>query len=194
MLICFGDSNTWGANPLGGRHAESQRWPTLLADQLNMSVKAEGQPGRTLQASRPEFGVIPDRARWQKALRQHPAIIILALGINDLAAGASAEEASGALALYLEDHQALSPQSQLLVIAPAPLGQLTANWRALFGGKEAESHKLVSLWQRCCAARGVAMLDITPLLSPLADGLHWSVDDHQRIADAVGQLINPHGV
>ncbi len=99
-----------------------------------------------------------------------------------------------ALALYLEDHQALSPQSQLLVIAPAPLGQLTANWRALFGGKEAESHKLVSLWQRCCAARGVAMLDITPLLSPLADGLHWSVDDHQRIADAVGQLINPHGV
>ena len=194
MLICFGDSNTWGANPLGGRHAESQRWSTLLADQLNMPVKAEGQPGRTLLASRPEFGVIPDRARWQKALRQHPAIIILALGINDLAAGASAEEASGALALYLEDHQALSPQSQLLVIAPAPLGQLTANWRALFGGKEAESHKLVSLWQRCCAARSVAMLDITPLISPLADGLHWSVDDHQRIADAVGQLINPHGV
>lgn len=194
MLICFGDSNTWGANPLGGRHAESQRWSTLLANQLNMPVKAEGQPGRTLLASRPEFGVIPDRARWQKALRQHPAIIILALGINDLAAGASAEEASGALALYLEDHQALSPQSQLLVIAPTPLGQLTANWRALFGGKEAESHKLVSLWQCCCAARSVAMLDITPLLSPLADGLHWSVDDHQRIADAVGQLINPHGV
>ena len=194
MLICFGDSNTWGANPLGGRHAESPRWPTLLAKQLNMPVKAEGQPGRTLLASRVEFGVMPDRARWQKALQQHPAIIILALGINDLAAGASAEEASAALELYLDEHPRLSPQSQLLVMAPAPLGQLTANWRALFGGKEAESRKLTPLWQRGCAARGVTMLDITPLLTPSADGLHWSVEDHQRIADAVGRLINPHAV
>lgn len=194
MLICFGDSNTWGANPLGGRHAESQRWPTLLANKLKMQVKAEGQPGRTLLASRPEFGVIPDRARWQKALQRHPATIILALGINDLAAGASAEEAATALELYLDDHGRIAPQSQLLVIAPAPLGKLTANWKALFGDKEEESHKLVPLWQTTCTTRGVAMLDISALLTPSADGLHWNVEDHRRIADAIGGLINPRGV
>ena len=39
-LLCFGDSNTFGTNPKGGRHAWNTRWPGRL------QVLSEGN-GRT---------------------------------------------------------------------------------------------------------------------------------------------------
>lgn len=185
MLLCFGDSNTWGANPLGGRHPQKQRWPNILAGLMMKPLTAEGQPGRTLAASNPDLGVTPDRARWQQTLATSPEYIVLALGINDLAAGASPRQALMALADYVADYRQITPLSRLIVMAPAALGLLSAPWQRLFGGMEPASGELSVLWHAYCQREGIPLLDVTPLLSPSADGLHWNGEDHQLIATAL---------
>ena len=33
-ILCFGDSNTHGTNPVGPRYGEDERWPALLQAML----------------------------------------------------------------------------------------------------------------------------------------------------------------
>ena len=53
-IVCYGDSNTWGAIPMPsraelGRFAPADRWPGVLRDKLGPShtVIEEGLNGRT---------------------------------------------------------------------------------------------------------------------------------------------------
>lgn len=48
-ILCFGDSNTFGTNPKGGRHAWNTRWPGRLQVLLGPEyyVIEEGMGGRT---------------------------------------------------------------------------------------------------------------------------------------------------
>ena len=52
-----------------------------------------GLPGRTLTHAVPALGLQGGLADWQSVLAQPMAGYVLALGINELAAGASAEQA-----------------------------------------------------------------------------------------------------
>ncbi len=72
MLLCFGDSNTWGFTPQGGRYVAELRWPNRLASQLGVALNAQGQPGRTLIAERRELGLCSGLHAWQEALRMAP--------------------------------------------------------------------------------------------------------------------------
>ena len=48
-ILCFGDSNTYGYDPRGGRYGEDERWPMRLSAALGegFSVVEEGFGGRT---------------------------------------------------------------------------------------------------------------------------------------------------
>ena len=49
-IMCFGDSNTWGANPgTGNRYADDVRWTGVLQRELgeDYQVIEEGYNGRT---------------------------------------------------------------------------------------------------------------------------------------------------
>ena len=49
-ILCFGDSNTWGYNPVGGaRYDDETRWPMRMQHVLgnDYSVIEEGLNGRT---------------------------------------------------------------------------------------------------------------------------------------------------
>ena len=88
-ILCFGDSNTWGANPgAGARHPRHQRWPNVLAQQLGAAyeVIAEGQPGRTTVWPDPIEGVKCGKDYLIPCLQSHAPLdlVILLLGTNDL--------------------------------------------------------------------------------------------------------------
>lgn len=60
-ILCFGDSNTWGLNPITGkRFDENTRWTSLLAKNLgcDFTVIEAGQPNRTLVYNPPFDGVL----------------------------------------------------------------------------------------------------------------------------------------
>lgn len=48
-ILCFGDSNTFGSNPAGGRHRRNVRWTGVLQELLGEQyyVIEEGMGGRT---------------------------------------------------------------------------------------------------------------------------------------------------
>ena len=48
-ILCFGDSNTWGYKPTGGRYDEETRWPMRMQRLLGDGyiVIEEGLNGRT---------------------------------------------------------------------------------------------------------------------------------------------------
>ena len=86
-ILCFGDSNTFGTNPKGGRHAWNTRWPGRLQVLLGPEyyVIEEGMGDRTTVWDDP---LEPGRCGIQAlpiALQSHKPLdlVILALGTND---------------------------------------------------------------------------------------------------------------
>ena len=189
MLLCFGDSNTWGFTPQGGRYAAELRWPNRLASQLGMALDAQGQPGRTLIAERAELGLCSGLKAWQQALRARPSQIVLALGVNDLAAGATPADCVAGLERYLQCWQELAPDSALLLLAPTPLGTLTGHWQTLFGEQQEASRELAPLWQQCAASWQLDCHCCDASFTPGEDGLHWPADYHARLATTLAERL-----
>lgn len=181
MLLCFGDSNAWGFQPGGGRYRHDQSWPALLAARLETTLDLQAQPGRTLQAERPQSGLLAAPQAWQQALQRAPQRIVLALGINDLAAGATPQAVAASLHCYLQAWRQLAANTSLILLAPLPLGALTSGWRQLFQGQEANSQQLAALWQQQARQWGCGYY-LPPPQVVGDDGLHWLASGHQSVA------------
>ncbi|GAA4493059.1 GDSL-type esterase/lipase family protein [Pseudaeromonas paramecii] len=189
MLLCFGDSNCWGWHPAGGRHPAADRWPEQLAKSLGHSLRNLGQPGRTLVCEDPSLGLVSDRASWQAALAEQPAYLVLALGINDLAAGGHPAEIGQALEAYLGDWHHAGRPGRLVLLAPAPIPALQGAWRSLFSASHTLAPALLPLWQAIAERWQLTCVDPAPLLGDSPDGLHWTAQDHAAIAQALSQVF-----
>lgn len=185
MLCCVGDSNGWGWHPSGGRHAEASRWPQQLAKLLVQPLWVDAAPGRTLTFEAPEHGLICGIKAWRHALANAPSHLVLALGINDLAAGGTPQTIAQALTDYLQIWQNAGRPGQLILLAPAPIPALQGAWRSLFGDAASQAPALLPQWQQLAAAWQVGCVDPAPQLGPSPDGLHWQAEDHARVAEAL---------
>lgn len=88
-IVCFGDSNTWGYNPLNGeRYPENIRWPSVMANMLGMeySVIEEGLNGRTTVFNDPveDFRNGSDYIIPCLNTNKPVDLVILMLGTNDM--------------------------------------------------------------------------------------------------------------
>ena len=83
-ILCFGDSNTYGSNPAGGRFDEATRFPMRLAALLgsDYTVLEEGLGGRTICV---EGGYKSGAAYLPPCLLSHNPldVVVLMLGTND---------------------------------------------------------------------------------------------------------------
>ncbi len=189
LLLCFGDSNTWGFDPRGGRYPAALCWPQQLAQRLDRPLQLEGKPGRTLWFARPQSGLEPGFEDWQRCLRARPADLVLALGINDLAAGATPQQCQQALERYLQAWQALAPSSGLTLVAPAPLGRLTTGWQTLFAGQLQASQELGELWLATAREWHIPCYQMDCHFYPGADGLHWTAEFHAQLARELASML-----
>ena len=87
-ILCFGDSNTYGYIPQGGRYDENTRWPMRLAQLLGpaYAVVEEGFNGRTLVFDDlVEGGYKSGYDYLPPCLMSHNPleVVIIMLGIND---------------------------------------------------------------------------------------------------------------
>ena len=87
-ILCFGDSNTYGYDPRGGRYDEETRWTMRLGKQLGegYTVIEEGFNGRTCVYDDPiEGGYKSGAAYLPPCLMSHNPLnlVILMLGGND---------------------------------------------------------------------------------------------------------------
>ena len=201
VLMCFGDSNTWGTRPMADandvrRLPPDERWPGVLKSGLGpeWQLIEEGLPGRTLNRDDPVEGDDRNGLRLLRAvLESHRPLdrLIVMLGTNDCKARFAATPAQIAAGLHaVIDTVTAStlpdmPAPRLLLVAPPPLRE--RGWLApMFSGGEA----LAEAMAHCCAAvaaqRGVETFDAGRVATMDAmDGIHLDSAAHRALGEAL---------
>ena len=154
-LLCFGDSNTYGAVPTlarVGRHrfAPDRRWPGILRKQLGAGwqVIEEGHPSRTTLRDDPIEGSHKNGLRGLPiSLESHMPVdlVILMLGTNDLKWRFAASPSDIADSIEVIAKAVMASETgpggtapAVMIIAPPPMQEV--DWLAeMFLGGAAKS-------------------------------------------------------
>lgn len=202
-IVCFGDSNTWGSDPVTDtRFPFDVRWPGVLRRLLGDGywVIEEGLPGRTTVWDDPIEGFKNGRDYMIPCLKSHMPIdlITIMLGSNDLKKRFSLSafdvaEGAGVLVEIVQRSDA-GPEGKppkLLLIAPPPLAALPGTRLAdMFEGAQEKSLKLAEQFRRVAQERGCELLNAGDVItsSPI-DAIHLEADQHRRLAEAVAEQV-----
>ena len=157
-ILCYGDSNTWGYNPITeARYPLEQRWVTLLERDLGPDylVIPEGLNGRTTVWPDPVTGKYKSGKRTLIPILEshHPLdLVVLLLGTNDLKHrfGLSAWDIASSVQTLVEMIQGstFGPDGrgpQVLLIAPPPTCVPGTRFGEMFAGADEKSQHLARL-------------------------------------------------
>lgn len=204
-ILCYGDSNTYGYNPLNGqRYPSDIRWTGRLQALLGKeyTIIEEGCNGRTTVFDDSEEGWKNGLSYLRPCLNSHKPvdIVILMLGSNDLKEtfqASMAEIAAGAetLVQVIQEFtlEKQGYQAEVILVSPPEIG---ANIHrspfygafqaaALFKSKEfSRYYKQVA--ERC----GCVFFDAAEWIqSSEADALHWTPGAHAMLAGKLKDVI-----
>jgi lysophospholipase L1-like esterase len=205
-ILCYGDSNTWGAVPLTsldniGRYGPDVRWGSVLRTSLGPDywVVEEGLNGRTTVWPDPIEGEYKNgKAYLLACLESHQPIdlVVVMLGTNDLKHkfGLNAWEiAAGAGALVDIIQQSTfgvnAAAPRVLLICPPPLARLTLLTDMFAGGSE-KSRELATHYAQVAAVHRCDFLDAGEVVvSSEIDGIHFDAPEQQKLGRAVAKKI-----
>ena len=203
-ILCFGDSNTYGAVPTlarNGRHrfARDRRWTGVMARQFEHSwqVIEEGHPGRTTVHADPIEGSHKNGlTALPICLESHMPIdlVIVMLGTNDLKArfSVTAGDISDSIEVIIRaiHDSETSPNGnppQVLIVIPPPLSEV--GWFAeMFQGGAEKSLRLNPLIVEMCTRQRVPYLDAGSIIESSAiDGIHFDAEAHRALGMALAE-------
>ena len=204
-ILCFGDSNTYGYDPLTGlRYPEEVRWPRVLAGLLgdDFRVIEEGCNGRTASVTPVDEPWKDGRSYLKACLNSHKPIdrIVLMLGSNDLKEQfhASPESITGGIheilqtiEEFLDEKQGFVPK--VLLVSPPLIGQgiATSEFSDRFKVDAIDrSAQLACLYQEEAKAFDCDFLDAAKIVDPSdADSLHLMPEAHEALAKAIRKML-----
>ena len=201
-IMCYGDSNTWGADPeTGERFAEDVRWPGVLRSRLGEGYRVveEGLNGRTTVREDPIEGAHKDgRAYLTPCLETHAPLdlVVLMLGTNDLKErfDASASDiAQGAASLAdIIRRSGCGPGGgapEVLLVSPPPVGELT-DYVEMFEGAGEKSARFAGYYEQFAEQQGCHFLDASGVISSSdVDGIHLEAGEHRKLGEAVAVRV-----
>ena len=185
-ILCYGDSNTYGYNPVNGlRYPLNVRWTGRLQEMLGTEYRVieEGCNGRTTVFDDPIEGWKNGLDYLKPCLNSHKpiAIVILMLGSNDLLEGRSAEETAGRMEKFLR--AILETGIPILLIAP-PIMKPGA-W-VQGEAQIQESIKLGRLYRDVANELGTDFADAAEWDVEVAfDGVHFTEKGHKAFAQGL---------
>lgn len=197
-ILCFGDSNTYGFNPLGGRYDDSTRWTRVLAGLLGPDylILEEGLNSRTTALDDPFEPYRNAMDYIIPCLQTHAPLdlTILMLGTNDMKDYFQPEvdKINKRLRRLTEIILDVS-QAPVLLVSPVHLGESEPDdpCAGLYPTRSVEvSRGLAAALQQTAGDLGAAFLDAAGYASPSpADHVHLSPDGHRRLAHAFADKI-----
>ena len=204
-VVCFGDSLTWGFNPVDRtRYGHDLRWTRLMQKVLGdgFYVIEEGLNSRTTVFEDPVRGDKNGLAHLATVRKTHMPIdiLVIMLGTNDLQTrfGMSANAIAVAMSRLLyearlatDDPEGRAPK--ILLMSPPPLGNLKGSRvEALFSGEVSRevSRGLSGEYRQIASDYGVAFLDTGAIVSasPI-DGVHLDPEMQLPLAKAVAAEV-----
>ena len=193
-VLCYGDSNTWGYNPRGGRYDYTIRWPAVMAAILNKEARPqnccppgmpgstdclywvveEGLNGRTTCLEDPVEGDRNGLRHLIPILRSHRPLdlVIVMLGTNDLKRrfNPSPYEVSHGAQLVVK--AALSSecshndgQPKVLMVCPAPIAKAETFAQIIAPDAYEISRKLAAHYKACARECGASFFDAGSVIS-----------------------------
>lgn len=204
-ILCFGDSNTYGYDPRGGRYGEDARWTMRLASQLGdgYTIIEEGFNGRTCVYDDPiEGGYKSGAAYLPPCLMSHNPLdaVVIMLGTNDakrrfgltpMTIGEGLMQLVRLVRMYAGDAE--GNPTKVIVVAPVPIGDTLPRSRhaECFGpqaievtrGLTAEFARMARLL-RCEYLNAADWAEVSEL-----DAVHLSAKGHAGLANGLEKKI-----
>jgi lysophospholipase L1-like esterase len=200
-ILCYGDSNTWGYDPVTeDRFPRDQRWPGVLRQELGEGhlVIEEGLNGRTTVWDDPIEGYKNGKSYLIPCLETHKPLdlVIILLGTNDLKIRFSVSAydiANGAGVLVdIVQKSATGPGAtapQVLLLSPPPITTLT-DFAEMFEGAGPKSRRFAEHYARVARERGCAFLDTGQVIvSSELDGIHLEAEEQETLGVAVAAKV-----
>ena len=206
-IICFGDSNTWGYDPVTGeRYDENTRWTMrmqkILGDEYQ--VIEEGQNGRTIACEDPwEWGNKKGMDYALPMVESHRPfdLLIIMLGSNDLKKkfNLPAGDIAGSLKTMLMHLKSFlkykcNMNPKILIVSPVWLGENIGQSRfaEFFDGEAAVANsKRLAFWYE--AAARLFECDFFDAASVAKagteDSLHLEAESHEALAEALAEKV-----
>lgn len=203
-ILCFGDSNTWGAVPAEGtRHLDDVRWTGILAAELGneYQVIEEGYNGRTTVHDDPVENRLSGIAYFEACLdSQSPLdLIILMLGTNDLKArfGVDPYTIAFGFGRYLNAVKTVpmaGNRPEVLLAAPLlidPSYKDVPLFLDMFGeGAVERSEKFAEAYEAFAKENGVHFIDASKYgKASVRDGVHMEAEYHEKLGKAFAEKV-----
>ena len=198
VILCFGDSNTWGRNPIdSSRFNSSQRWTGKLQDGLgkNFYIIEEGLGGRTTDCENPGREGRDGFLYFKPCIESHePDIVVLMLGTNDLKdfIDKSADDIVLSLESYCQHIQVLDKRPSLILVSPTSLNMDAPEFMHKDQFSEASGEKASELPAKieALARKYICeFLNASDFAELGNDGLHWTEDSHNKFGEEVVQKV-----
>lgn len=204
-VVCFGDSLTWGFNPLDkSRYSHEVRWTRRLQHELGPTfhIIEEGVNGRTTVFEDPTRGDKNGLAHLATVRKTHMPIdiMIIMLGSNDLqdrfnmsadAIGLAMGRILFAATQATDDVEGRAPK--VLLMAPPPLGDFTGlEYEGLYSNAHggAQSQRLAEVYARLAEQYGAAFLDAGKHISASpVDAIHFEAAPQAELAKVIANAV-----
>ena len=195
-IICYGDSNTFGYNPLdGSRFDKNIRWTSLLEKNLGGEYKVvnEGMCDRTGFVDNPKGSLFSAQKHFPVILKTRVDIIILSVGTNDLQFqyDISFDVVEKGLRKLVD--LAKEKSEKVIIISPVILDERVLKGLFSFQFDEAgvkKSKEIGKIYQKIAEEIKCSLFDINTFTKPSdLDGLHYDEQSHKLIAEKLADFI-----
>ena len=204
-ILCYGDSNTYGYIPTGGRYDENTRWPMRMQRLLGESyaIIEEGFNGRTCVFDDPVEGGFKSGVQYlPPCLMTHNPLdaVLIMLGTNDtkvrfgmtpMTIGQSMMQLVRTAKQYAVNEA--GETSHIIIVAPPRIldNLMETRHAECFGeqaiggskGLSAELHRITKLL-RCDFFDAAPHAEVSPL-----DAVHMTANGHLKLAEAMADKI-----
>lgn len=204
-VVCFGDSLTWGFNPIDrSRYGHDVRWTRLLQRELgpDFYIVEEGLNSRTTVFEDPVMGDKNGLAHLATVLQSHKPIdvLIIMLGTNNLKRRFNMSAAEISLSMErLIDLARVSnagPEGaapKVLLMAPPPANDFFGtDFEDQFLGETTReiSRRLAPLYEKVAADYGIAFFDTGSVVeTSKVDAIHLDPESQPVLAKAIADQV-----
>ncbi len=201
VIVCYGDSNTWGAIPYSDNRLPSNiRWPGVLQNLLGneYDVINEGLCGRTLVVEDPEKPHRTGITHLTSIVKTNNPIdlIIIMLGTNDMKTsynlqaediGTHLEETINSILRRDEDEKI---PKILIICPPAVVRPLHTEFDERMSKGIEISKELPNLYQQISNKYNCHYINAEELMNLTdTDGYHLDVEDHKNLAEVIRNKV-----
>jgi lysophospholipase L1-like esterase len=206
VVLCYGDSNTWGQNDEksnAGRYARNVRWTGRLQTLLGESyyIIEEGLGGRTtnLEHYDPAKQSRNGLTYFKPCIISHSPVdlVIIMLGTNDLKLQyqKSASEIADTLKLFVDETRSTNPSAKVLLVSPTLVDDTAPKFNEYYDGtydksSAEKSRQLGYEVKRVADETGSLFFDASTVAKAGKDGIHFDEQSHPALAESLAELLS----